>query len=319
MSTFKHKIVFLFSGQGSQYRGMGKELFENNTVFNTSIRESDALIKHHLNYSIIDELYVNKDVSFDDLLITNPAIVAIELAILDVFESEGIYPDYSFGTSLGELASIVTCEGFSKQTALEISIELAKVIVRNDIEGGMIAVLEKNTNQMKKIYEDYDLFLASDNFSGHFTLSGSLETLKGIEQLFQEKNITSFLLPVKAPFHSPLILQAESNFKYFMSEMNTELGDKCELISSIRNMPVKSLTSDYFWEACVGYSNFNKSISYLESMGSCLYIDLGPSGSNATFVKYNLSSESQSQTFQIMTPYKGDQIRLNTVIKLIIN
>ena len=100
-----YKVVFLFSGQGSQRRGMGKSLFEKNDVFRKAINECDQLVKDQLHRSIIDELYFNEDPVWNDLLTTHVSIVAVEIAMYKVLESLSIVPDFISGKSLGEFAA----------------------------------------------------------------------------------------------------------------------------------------------------------------------------------------------------------------------
>jgi len=72
------KTVFLFSGQGSHYRGMGETLYKNNEVFAHSMHQSAELVEQQLGISLIEELYRKKEKCFDDLLVTHPAIVAVD-------------------------------------------------------------------------------------------------------------------------------------------------------------------------------------------------------------------------------------------------
>ncbi len=98
-------LVFMFSGQGSQYYHMGKELFKENTVFRQSMLEMDAIAARRIGTSIVEEIYhPGKRVSdpFDSILFSHPAIFMIEYSLYKVLEDRGIYPDYVLGSSLGE-------------------------------------------------------------------------------------------------------------------------------------------------------------------------------------------------------------------------
>lgn len=297
------KIIFLFSGQGSQYRGMGQKLFEQNPVFKKSIQESEIVVKRLLNRSLVEELYNSKETKFNDLLITHPAIVAVEIAMYKVLKSINILPHYVCGNSLGEFAAAVVSGIWDTETAIEASIEQAKAIVRNDIEGGMLAVIGKERISLEKNYSRHGLFLAADNFKKHFTLSGPNKNLNAFQLELKVLGIQFFRLPVEAPFHSPLVLESINDFNYHMGSVLALKKPKLGFVSGIECKELNRLSDNYFGEIASSYTNYPKTIEYIEKKGSCFYIDLGPSGTSSTFVKYNLKDFSKSETFQIMTPY----------------
>jgi bacillaene synthase trans-acting acyltransferase len=313
----KFKVVYLFSGQGSHYRGMGKKLYENNAVFNSSLIQSDSLVKKYLNRSLIDELYGEQQEEFDDLLMTHPAIVAIEIAMLEVLKQIGIKPDYVAGTSLGEFAAAVANEIWSHETAIEASIEQAKSIVRSDNRGGMLAILNQNREAFEKIYMPYQLYLASENFQGHFTLAGSVQNLNSFQDKLKSLKIEFVRLAVNYPFHSPLLKAAKDGFRYYSSYIEPLQTPKDGFISGISGNALKEIPENYFWNAVSCYSNFSRMVQYMEQKSPCLYIDLGPSGTSALFVKYNLHSNSQSVVYPIMSSYRNEEYQLSELKKIL--
>ena len=310
------KIVFLFSGQGSQYRGMGRKLFEQNAVFRNALEQTDSIVQKHLSRSLINELYNINQPIFDDLLITHPAIVAVEIAMYKVLQSMSVKPDYVVGNSLGEFAAAVVSGIWSAETAIEAAIEQARAIVHNNITGGMLAVIHQKTKDVEDIYLKHNLFLAADNFDGHFTVSGTVQDLDAFQAELNKLNIQFLRLPVAVPFHSPLMEGGRNGFIYYMNNVSFLSETKSGFISGIKYEALNELPEDYFWNVVSKYTNFSKLVNYIEIKGPCLYIDLGPSGTSATFVKYNLTTTSSSQTFQIMTPFKREEQQLELLKKL---
>ncbi|MCW3465904.1 acyltransferase domain-containing protein [Chitinophaga nivalis] len=303
--TTGFKTVFLFSGQGSQYSGMGRKLAEQHPVFRHSLEQSDAIIRQQLNRSLIAELHATKQDTLDDLLITHPAIVAVEIAMYEVLRSMDIQPDYLSGNSLGEFAAAVAGGVWSAEVALEAAIEQAKAIVSSDAAGGMLAVIHERKD-LEAIYLRHQLFLAADNFEGHFTLSGSIAGLKGFQEELDHRGIHYLRLPVNHPFHAPLIENGRQRFQYYTAGMPPLSKPQPGFISGIQCRELTTLPEDYFWEVIRHYTNFSQIVTLLEEQGPCLYIDLGPSGTAATFVKYNLKPGSGSHVFPIMTPYQQE-------------
>ncbi len=310
----KLKIVFMFSGQGSQYRGMGKKLADQYPVFSASLNKSDAVVRKNLNRSLLEELFCIKKQRFDDILITHPAIVAVEIALYRVLESLNIMPDHVIGTSLGEFAAAAVAGIWSDETAVEAAIEQAKALVRSESSGGMLAVINHKKELVKDYLRNNDLFLASDNFEGHRTYAGSDHFLDALQTDLSRLDISFLRLPVAYPFHSPLIDSAKNDFIYYLSSLSFQQDTRQLFVSGSQRIQFEKLPHDYFWNVARMYFNFPEIIHYFERKGPCLYVDLGPSGTNATFVKYNLDPVSSSGTFSIMTPFNQEIRQIEALV-----
>jgi bacillaene synthase trans-acting acyltransferase len=313
LSTTIPKIVFLFSGQGSHYRGMGKTLYDSYPCFAKSLKQSDALVEQHLGQSIIGELYNRKHKNFDDLLITHPAIVAVELAMLEVMKELGITPDYISGNSLGEFAAGVAAGIWTKEMALEAAIEQAKSIVQGGVEGGMLAVINESASNLAHLLAQNELYIASDNFPDHFTVSGEKDRLDVFENQLNKLEVSFLRLPVAFPFHSPLIEAGKTGFNYYTYTAPPHAKPSKGFISGLYSKELDAIPPDYFWKVISQRTNFITFVEYMEAKGPCLYLDLGPSGTAATFVKYNLSRQSNSITHPIMTPYNSEPKQLQSL------
>ncbi len=319
MFSVDYKIVFLFSGQGSQYRNMGKELYLNHPIFKRSIQKSDLIFQKHLQRSLIEELYYNNNLIFDELLITHPAIVAIEVAMIEVMDSCNIYPDYVLGQSLGEFAAGVASKVWSSDSAIKAAIEQAKSLVRSGITGGMMSVINSESHRNLEIYKRYNLYLGMDNFRGHFTVSGELSDLKCYEEILKEEKISYSHLPVRVPFHSPLIEKGLNDFLYSIPNEVMLTKPNIPYLSNISNDFLSQVDYEYYNQVTSTYSNYSKSIHLLEERGPCLYIDLGPSGTNATFVKYTITKDSLSCTQSIISHFGNELENLKKLQSQIYN
>ncbi len=304
-------IVFLFSGQGSHYRGMGSELFFTDSTFREAVEFGDALVKKQIDRSLIYELYERKG-KFDDLLITHPAIITIELAMLKLMKKINIQPDLVVGNSLGEFSAGVAAGVWTDDQAIVYSIKRAEAIVQHVTSGGMIAVLHERTPELTEKLSFFGLYLASDNFKGHFTASGLQENISRFKQYLDQQSISYLVLEVAWPFHSPYMEKVKDKYPDDMSEMPLHHPVKTKMYSPLQEKAITTaINPEYFWHAVSKPFNFGKMLSKIEEdYGPCLYIDLGPSGTMATFVKYNLSSESPSVAIPLLSPFKGVEKRL---------
>lgn len=308
------KTVFLFSGQGSQYRKMGEVLYRANPAFAESLDKSEAIFRRVIGRSLIDELYYETDERFDDLMVTHPAIVAVEIAMIHLMQEERIEPDYVSGNSLGEFAAAVAAGIWSHERALEAAIEQAISIVEGNVaKGGMMAVMTNDEEALLDQMDEHNLYLASKNCPGHYTLSGSADNLRRMRLTLDHNKIPYVTLPVDYPFHCSLIEEGYNSFKYYTHSTPSLAEASTKFISGLYAQPAEQVPLYYFWYAISQQSDFTSLISFMEDKGPCLYVDLGPSGTAATFVKYNLHDHSQSRTHIIMSPYKREVTQLDAL------
>lgn len=167
-------IVFMFSGQGSHYYQMGKELYQKHRQFKKWMLELDVIATEIFGKSIVETLYNPSkrpaDV-FDKALETSPAIIMVEYALAMVLMESGIQPDYLLGTSLGEITSGILAEAVDFRNMLEKVKECLSLCERYCEKGKMIGVL-KSSGAFKSSPELYqNSELAAVNFDSHFIIS----------------------------------------------------------------------------------------------------------------------------------------------------
>ncbi|WP_406725043.1 acyltransferase domain-containing protein [Streptomyces sp. GD-15H] len=121
-------VVFMFSGQGSQYYGMGRELYAENEVFRAALERHDAVVAEELGESVLARLFDpnhRRNDPFTDTRLTHPAIVMIELALAETLRSAGVEPDYLLGSSLGEYAAAAVSGSIAPDTCLRLLVRQA--------------------------------------------------------------------------------------------------------------------------------------------------------------------------------------------------
>lgn len=315
-------IIFMYSGQGSHYYQMGKYLFEQNKIFRHYMQYADKKFIELTGTSVLKNLYdpiKPKSEAFLDLALTHPAIFMVEYALTQVLLENNIYPDFTLGASMGEFAAAVCSHALDFETALQAINVQAKAVIKNSItKGGMLAILTDPHLYQKEAYLFEHSQLAAVNFSTHFVISGKLEELTRITKLLKEKDIASQLLPVSYGFHSTLIDAAETDFLENLSIANS-LPMLIPLISCTNVTLLTSLTKQHLWDVIRKPILFQATIEYLEAKQPALYIDVGPSGTLGTFIKYNLGTHSLSKYISLLTPFSEDLNKLTAALKFIKN
>jgi bacillaene synthase trans-acting acyltransferase len=310
-------LIFMFSGQGSQYYHMGKELYCQNTIFRKWMSKLNDIVYQKIGFSIIDEIYneaKNKSDKFDRLLYTHPAIFMVEYSLARVLIERGIEPDYVLGASLGELASTAVAGVISVEEALEIILKQAQLIESHCQNGSMIAVVDSPNLYNQSSAISLHSNLAAINYSSHFIISGEGAKLLKIEEHLKTRGLFFQALPVRYGFHSSNIDPIENEYTTFLSKLLLKKPD-IPVISCLLSGCVTEFSDKYFWDVTRQPICFQKTIIKLEEKDQFKYIDLGPSGTLANFVRRNLSRDSLSQSYDVLNPFSKDVKKLEKLIE----
>jgi acyl transferase domain-containing protein/short-subunit dehydrogenase/acyl carrier protein len=204
---FLGKTTFVFSGIGSQWKTMGSELYQTETVFRQIIDDCDAIFSQYADWSIVEEITKEKSVSrMHQSIIVQPCIFAIQAALFGLIRTWGIKPDALIGHSGGELVA-THCAGI---LSLKDAIHLVwqhNLIMQRVIGKGKMAHIALSVNDLETYLYDYrnKISIAAVNSPNATVLTGDEDVLKELIALFEKKNIFCRMLKIDIPFHSHFI------------------------------------------------------------------------------------------------------------------
>ena len=209
-------IAFVFPGQGSQYVGMGKELVENFSVAKEVFQEADDAL--HLSLSTL--CFQGPEETLKLTEHTQPAVLTMSIAALRVLQSEkGIVPRLAAGHSLGEYSALVASGALSFTDAVQI-VRLRGKYMQEAVpvgEGAMAAILGMEREQLEKLCEEAAsgevLTPANFNCPGQIVIAGHTKAVERAIGMVKQNGKKALLLPVSAPFHSPLMKPAGSRLE----------------------------------------------------------------------------------------------------------
>ena len=200
-----NKIAFVFSVQGAQKVGMGKDFYENSEISKNIFDTASEKIGLDLRALCFEE---------NDLLdkteYTQAALVTTCLAIVREVEKRGLYADVTAGLSLGEYTAIAVAGGMSDMDAISVVRERGKFMqdAVPEGEGAMSAILGMTGEQVESVIEDMEnVFVANYNCPGQIVITGKTESVQEAnEKLLSDGAKRAMLLNVSGPFHSPFLV-----------------------------------------------------------------------------------------------------------------
>lgn len=309
-------VVWMFSGQGSQYFQMGRDLYEGEPLFRRTLDDCSEILRPLLGESLTEQIYRQRPdrfAPFDRTRFSNPAIVALQVGVARVLRARGQAPDLVLGYSLGEVAAGIVAGALTLEDGLRLAVGLAEVLERSASPGAMLAVLAEPALVERQPDWFAGTWVAAENFSGHFVVSGEPAAIAKLETRLLAEKMTVQRLPVEYAFHSPLIEPIGEGVRGLVASLNTSRAG-LDMISASGGAPYRNITEAALWETIRQPVPFARTIAALEEQGPYRYVDLGPSGTLGTFVKYALADGSSSEIAATVTPYGNALTNLDRLL-----
>lgn len=214
------KTLLLFTGQGSQYNGMGKKLYQSQPLFADVIDRCNAVMQPILGQSLIDILY-DEDSDLNETGNTQPALYALEVAMATYWTHLGGSIHGVLGHSVGEYAAAAIAGIFSIEDGAKLIAHRAQLMQNLPAGGSMIAVLSSQSIIEAKLAEwkPDGISIAAFNGPANVVLSGEKDSIKSIKSNFESANIECRELSVSHAFHSHLMDSILKPFRKIASEI----------------------------------------------------------------------------------------------------
>jgi [acyl-carrier-protein] S-malonyltransferase len=217
------ETAFIFPGQGSQYVGMGKEFYDQFRVAKEVFEEADDTLR----FSISSLCFQGQEEELRLTENTQPAILTTSIAALKVLQTEkGINPKFAAGHSLGEYSALVASGALSFSEAVQ-TVRLRGKFMQEAVpvgEGAMAAILGMERKEVEKLCEEAAagevLSPANFNCPGQIVIAGHLKAVQRAIEKVKQNGKRAVLLPVSAPFHSPLMKPAGARLEKALEEIS---------------------------------------------------------------------------------------------------
>lgn len=201
------KIAFVFPGQGTQWTGMGRDLFDTEPVFRAAIERCEKALREHVDWSLIDELMADESRSrLSKIYVVQPCLFAIQVALAELWRSWGIVPDAIVGQSMGEIAAAHIAGALSLEDAAKLVCR--RSLLLNRIKGkGAMCVVGLSFDETQRVLAGYEdaLSIAVSSSPTSTVISGDAACLEEVMALLHRRDVYCQAVKVDVASHSPQV------------------------------------------------------------------------------------------------------------------
>lgn len=273
--------AFIYSGNGSQWVGMGKQLLKESPVFSAAIREIDALFGLYADYSLENELAgKNGDNRFELTEIAQPALFALQVGITRMLAQRGITPVAVAGHSVGEVAAAWACGALSLADAVAVIYHRSHTQGTTKGKGQMTAVgcdLKVAQDLMELLGLKASLTVAGINSSRGITVAGDTKLLAKLESSLSERRIPYKRLDLDYAFHSPAMDGIETSIKQALASIQPA-ATTIPFYSTVTGelLDGHELGAEYWWHNIRKPVLFEQASKQILTTGTNILIEVGP-------------------------------------------
>lgn len=295
----RHKIVFMFPGQGAEYPQMGKKLYQLKPVFREEMDRCFGYFKACASYDLKSFMEVSTPVAPND---SNRGrlflLFSFECALAKLLQSWAIYPEAVIGYSFGELVAAYVAGVFNLKDIIEF------IVLRNDLmesvpKGAMLSVPLPYAEVKALLHHNVEV--AIDN--GESCIVGGLEEdVRLFEKQMKRKKILCF--PVNVPFasHTYVMKSIIPKLEDFLAHLSLR-KPSVPIISGIsgKELSPELAVSPGYWARHIGErTNFCKGVEEISTRSHTVFLELGPGMDLTNLMKRNQSKKTDSQAFDLV-------------------
>lgn len=285
----KRKLLFMFSGQGSQYPQMCRQLYEEVLVFRTALDLSASLVKQHSGQDILEILFSDGSDYSQKLAqteVTQPALFCIQYSLLELLHSFGLKPDAVLGHSIGEYAAAVAANVLSLEDAVIVVCERGR-IMQSMLPGMMVSVDASAAELSADL--PYGVSIAVKNSPKRTVVAGETSAVENFVEVLKSRGKSCQYLATSHAFHSPMMNEAAQIFERAIANISLK-APVLPIMSNLNGGWAENLDivkPAYWADSIVSAVDFSGCISTAFKTDDYIFLEIGPGNSLSALVKAN--------------------------------
>ncbi|MBP5972970.1 SDR family oxidoreductase [Brasilonema sp. CT11] len=283
-------VVFMFSGQGTQYVNMGRELYQSEPTFTQAVDNCCELLKPHLGLDLRHVLYPNeahKDLATEQLqqtFVAQPALFTIEYALAQLWMAWGVHPETMIGHSIGEYVAATLAGVFSLEDALALVATRGQLM--QQLPTGEMLSVQLPEQEVQPLLGT-EMSLAASNGPGSCVVSGPTWAIERLHQKLQDKGVGCRRLHTSHAFHSQMMEPILEPFSHSLQKVTLN-PPKIPFVSNVSGtwITAAEATDPKYWVKHLRQTvRFSSGIAELIKTHERILLEIGPGRTLSTFAK----------------------------------
>ncbi|KYR01562.1 putative fatty acid synthase [Tieghemostelium lacteum] len=267
----KPPVVFVFCGQGPQWKGMGDYLYQTNKVFKEAVEKCDSMLKQYFKYSIYETLKNSTEEESHQPKLAQPSIFLLQVGLYEFYSSFNIKPDIVVGHSFGEVTSALYAGIINLDTAVKIVYQRATAQQRTIGTGRMmsIGISETKYQEISKECGLPAVEIACYNSHDSIVITGNEYDLNLIKDAIKDKGVTGIFLGTPCSFHSSKQEMIRDDVHSTLGDLPVSMKPKIPFFSTVSGQQVNEsgfYNSEYIYQNLRSAVKFDEAIENIIKM-----------------------------------------------------
>lgn len=281
------KIAFLFAGQGAQYPGMGKSLYEHSPAAKSVLEMAESTRP-----GTLQQCFSGTKDELIQTVNTQPCVFSVDLAAARSLEEAGIHADGAAGFSLGEVAALTFAGAFQNDAAgFSLVTERGRLMQKANDEnpGAMVAVLKLPNEKVESICSEFSkMYPVNYNCPGQLVAAGVKENIEPFCAAVSAAGGRAKPLKVGGGFHSPLMHRAAQSFETLLNQSDIQMP-KCPVYANFTAKPYQEPLVPLLAKQIENPVRWQQTIENMTADGFDTFIEVGPGKTLCGLVKRTVS------------------------------